>query len=130
MLTRCIVIAGLLAFSTPAHAQPITVVDGDTVQRGTEKWRIVGIDAPEIHGARCPAERQLGLVAAARLIALIEQRGARLVGDGRDKYGRRTGRLIIGWPTAGEEDWSSIALREGLVIAWNGQGRRPGWCGR
>lgn len=112
-----------------AVAQPIAVIDGDTVERGGERWRIAGLDAPEIHSARCPEERQRGILAAARLIALLDQRAGRLVDTGkRGKYGRRLGRLVIGWPSQGEEDWAAIAIREGLAVAWDGKGRRHDWC--
>lgn len=114
----------------PAVAGPITVIDGDTVERDGERWRLAGIDAPEIHRAHCPAERQLALKAAGRLIALLEARGGRIIDQGgkREKYGRRLGRLVIGWPTAGEEDWAEIAIREGLAVAWTGRGRPHDWC--
>ena len=34
------------------------VVDGDTIKLGERKVRIIGIDAPEVHGA-CPEETRL-----------------------------------------------------------------------
>lgn len=108
--------------------QLITVIDGDTVERDGQRWRISGIDAPEVHGARCPEERRRGIVAAARLIELLAAQGGRLIGTGREKYGRRLGRLMIGWPAAGEEDWAAIAVREGHAVAYDGKGRRPDWC--
>ncbi len=125
---RSAIVVLALAAAPSAWAGPITVVDGDTVERAGERWRVAGIDAPEIHGAKCPAERQRGIVTAARLVTLLEARGGRLIGEGREKYGRRLGRLIIGWPVAGEEDWSSIAIREGLAVAWDGKGKRHDWC--
>lgn len=108
--------------------QLITVIDADTVERAGERWRIDGIDAPEIHGARCPAERQLGIVAAARLVGLLRERGGRLIDTGREKYGRRRGRLMLGWPAAGEEDWAAMALREQLAVPYDGKGKRHDWC--
>lgn len=128
--------------SSPAHRRPapwpllaallvagIVVIDGDTVERDGVRWRIDGLDAPEIHGARCARERQLGIIAAARLIALLEARGGRLIETGRDKYGRRRGRLLLGWPSTGEDDWTALAIREGLGVAYDGRSPRPGWCG-
>lgn len=128
MNTAALVFAIALLAAPSAGAGPITVVDGDTVERDGERWRVAGIDAPEINGTKCPAERQRGIVTAARLVTLLEARGGRLIGDGREKYGRRLGRLVIGWPVAGEEDWSSIAIREGLAVAWDGKGKRHDWC--
>lgn len=122
---------GLMAGAPTAAAEtpsaPITVVEGDTVQQGEDRWRLVGLDAPEIHHARCPAEREAGVLAAARLVALIRAGGATLdpvAGKRkRDKYGRRLGRLMIGG-----EDWAAIAIREGHAVAWDGKGKRHDFC--
>lgn len=119
---------GVRVFPTLLALQLITVIDADTVERGGERWRIDGIDAPEVHGARCPAERELGIVAAARLVGLLRERGGRLIETGKEKYGRRRGRLIIGWPASGEEDWAALALREGLAVRYDGKGKRHDWC--
>ena len=110
-------------------AGPITVIDGDTVERDGQRWRLSDIDAPELHHARCAAERTLAIKSAARLVELLEASGGRVIDSGRrEKYGRHLGRLIIGWPTTGEETWSAIAIREGLAVAWNGRGRAHDWC--
>lgn len=116
-------------FAVALLLQLIVVIDGDTVERGGVRWRIAGIDAPEIHGARCAAERQAGIIAAARLIALLSERGGRLIETGREKYGRKLGQLIIGWPSTGEAAWADLAISEGHVVAWNGKGKRHDWCG-
>ena len=122
-------LAVLAALAGPAAAGPVNVIDGDTVERDGTVFRLAGIDAPEIHGARCAAERTRGLLTAARLIVLLKARGGRVVElVAREKYGRRLGRLIIGWPSAGEEPWADIAIREGLARPWDGRGKRPGWC--
>jgi endonuclease YncB( thermonuclease family) len=116
--------------ASSALAGPITVIDGDTVERDGERWRLYNIDAPELHHAHCAAERTLAIKSAARLVALLEARGGRVIDSGkREKYGRWLGRLIIGWPTAGEEPWADIAIREGLAVAWDGRGRAHDWCG-
>jgi hypothetical protein len=57
---------------------PITVVDGDTVDRGWQRHRLVGFDAPEIRRAACEAERQRGLHAKARLAELLRSAQRRL----------------------------------------------------
>ena len=53
-----------------AHA---CVIDGDTFKLGKRKVRIIGIDAPETHPARCPQEARLGEQATARLRELLNQ---------------------------------------------------------
>ena len=113
----------------PANVGGIVVIDGDTVERGGQRWRLMDLDTPEIHTSGCPGERELGRLAAARLIELLRQRGGRLVdAEKREKFGRKLGRLIIGWPVAGEEPWAAIAIREGLAVGWDGKGRRHDWC--
>lgn len=104
----------------------ILVIDADTVERDDVRWRLLGLDAPEIQTAKCPQERQRGIVAAARLIALIGERGGELVAQGtrrRDKWGRRLGRLMLGG-----EDWAAIAIREGHAHPWKEGGPRVDWC--
>ncbi|MDQ3078829.1 MAG: thermonuclease family protein [Pseudomonadota bacterium] len=67
------------------------VVDGDTFRLGQRRVRLVGIDAPELKGAKCAAERALGERAADRLLFLVNQGGFELVGHrfhDRDSHGR------------------------------------------
>ena len=67
------------------------VVDGDTIRLGQRRVRLIGIDAPEVVGAQCAAERALGERAADRLLALVNQSEFDLVGHrfhNRDSHGR------------------------------------------
>ena len=121
------------AASAGASGQAITVVYADTVEAGGQRWRLDGLDAPEIHTARCAVERERGIRAAARLLELIAQRGARIVPvmarSGRvasGGFGRRLGRLVF-------EDgstWADISIAEGHAVAWSYRinPRRPDWC--
>lgn len=66
------------------------VIDGDTFKLGKRKIRIVGIDAPEIHG-QCPAETVLAERATRKLQTLLNQGPFTMtgrVGDMQDRYGR------------------------------------------
>lgn len=80
------------------------VVDGDTIRLGRRRVRLIGVDAPEIAGAQCPAERALGERAADRLLVLVNQGSFDLVGHrfrNLDNYGRdlrvaRRGDLVFG----------------------------------
>lgn len=108
-------------------AGAILVIDGDTVMMDSERWRLTGLDAPEIHSAKCAQERQRGIVTAARLIGLLAERGGELIPETsrrRDKFGRRLGRLLVGG-----EEWSEIAIKEGLAVPYDGRGPRGDWCG-
>lgn len=67
------------------------VVDGDTFRIGKRRVRIIGIDAPETHPARCPEEARLGEQATTRLQELLNQGPFELVAPAygsHDKYGR------------------------------------------
>lgn len=117
----------LMPMPLPAPTR-IYVVDGDTVEVAGVRYRLVGIDAPEIFHVRCATERERGLRAAVRLIALLAERGGEVEDlEKREKWGRQLGRLWIG---RGErrEAWAEIAQREGLAAAWNGRGAKPQWC--
>ena len=41
----------------------LVITDGDTFERNEERIRVLGLDMPETHFARCDAEYRLGLVA-------------------------------------------------------------------
>lgn len=99
------------------------VVDGDTFWARGEKVRLSDINAPETHAAGCPAERELGLAATRRLIALLNAGPFTLVIEGRerDRYGRAL--------RVAKRDGRSIGqqlVREGLAEPWRGQ--RSDWC--
>jgi len=133
-------ICATLALPLPARADEppltgvITVIDGDTVELGGHRWRLDGIDAPEIHRAQCPRERERGIVGAARLIALLAERGPARIEPSRSRsgriqsggFGRRLGRLMLGDGTA----WADLAIREGHAVAWSYRHTpaRPDWC--
>jgi len=100
------------------------VVDGDTIRLGHRRVRIVGIDAPEVKGAKCVAERALGERAANRLLFLVNQGGFDLVGHrfhNRDSHGRdlriarRGGRSLGG-----------TLIEEGLARRY--LGAKLDWC--
>ncbi len=80
------------------------VVDGDTFRLGQRRVRLIGIDAPELDGAKCAAERALGERAADRLLSMVNQGEFDLVGHrfhNRDNHGRdlrlaRRGSISLG----------------------------------
>lgn len=137
---RVMVVSFCLALPiAPAGAQtgqqpapPITVIDGDTVEVDGIRWRIDGIDAPEIHRAMCSLERHRGIVGAARLIALVATHGGHIepsrTARGKVKsggFGRHLGRLVLGDGRA----WADIAIAEGHAVKWDyGHAPKPDWC--
>lgn len=100
------------------------VVDGDTIRLGQRRIRLIGIDAPELAGAQCAAERALGERAADRLLALVNQGEFDLVGHrfhDRDSHDRDL-RLA----RRGEVSFGRQLIDEGLARRYFGSKRR--WC--
>lgn len=99
------------------------VVDGDTIHYQGRRIRILDIDTPELHPARCAAEALLGEAAKQRLLVLVNQGDFALVRDGRDRdrYGRELRRLVRGSHNLGMQ-----LVAEGLARPYHG-GRRS-WC--
>lgn len=132
ILVLALVAGGARALLMPLPVDPaarIWIIDGDTVEVAGVRYRLVGLDAPEIFHSRCPAERERGLRAAVRLMALVEERGGEVEDGGRrERWGRRLGRLWLGRGEA-REDWAAVAERAGLAAPWSGRGPKPGWCG-
>jgi endonuclease YncB( thermonuclease family) len=61
---------------------PDCVVDGDSFFLAGQPIEIAAINAPEIRGAACPAERTRGIEAAVKLAELLNQGGVTVTGSG------------------------------------------------
>ncbi|MBB4005212.1 MAG: thermonuclease family protein [Aurantimonas endophytica] len=98
------------------------LVDGDTGWEKGEKWRIAGIDTPELSKPECAAERRAAVAARDRMQTLMGG-GYSLAGHGTDRYGRRlvTVRLSDG------RDAGEVLVAEGLSQRWPNRGNP--WCG-
>jgi endonuclease YncB( thermonuclease family) len=113
-----------IATTIAAVVATLAVIDGDTVHSDHERYRLLGIDAAEIHHAQCDAERRLGELTKHRLETLLESGSISFFPDPptqRDKYGRLLVRLIVNG-----EDAACILIREGYARPW--RGRREDWC--
>jgi len=107
---------------------PVRVIDGDTIDVGGERIRLLDIDTPELRG-RCDSETALARQAAARLTALIV--GTRWVIHRvarRDRYGRTLATLYTTAADGTPVSIGQILVAEGLAVKW--AGRRHDWCGR
>lgn len=99
------------------------VVDGDTFWLAGEKVRLADINAPETHGAECPAELAMGEAATRRLIALLNAGPFDLSAEGRERD--RYGRLLRVASRHGRSLGAQL-VAEGLAEPW--RGRRSHWC--
>ena len=106
-------------------AQPITVVDGETLREGKELIRIAGLDAPDIERAKCDTERELGRRAKARLEQLMAT-GPVVIErlPDKDAAGRTLARVLVAGRDAGQ-----ILIGEGLAAPWKGGPISLSWCG-
>lgn len=123
-MTRRALFLLLALLAAPAAAQQrAEAVDGDSIRAGGRIVRILGIDTPELHGARCPHERQ-----AAELARDFVQRH---IADGvyvitrraPDRYARPLARVYL----RDGRDLAQLLIREGHARRYTG-GRRQGWC--
>lgn len=106
------------------NGEAVTVVDGDTVDIGGERYRLQGYDTPEIYHAACGRERDLGLLAAARLVEMMQAGPVEVTrGEGREKWGRGLARISVNGRDVGE-----ALIGEGHARAYDGKSRRRGWC--
>jgi len=102
------------------------VIDGDTLEAGGVRYRVLDVDAPEIHGAKCVDERAAGL-AAKRAVERWVARAGSITAEGSrlDRYGRTLARVRIDGEDLGER-----LVREGLARRWKPPAPRPQWCAR
>ena len=113
--------------------QIVRVIDGDTVKLQLHSippvfsrisCRIFGIDAPELRRSKCCAERCLAELAR-DLVARLHPKGSpvELINPRQGKYFRILSNLSS---VAG--DTSTVLLRHGLAVPYDGTGTRFPWC--
>jgi micrococcal nuclease len=124
----------LWAFTGVSYAETFTsrgnayrVVDGDTVARGKQRMRILGIDAPELRGGTCPAvEHAKGRDAKqylANLLSSSDRVTVRRYKRQRDRYGRDVVQIWVnGRSVAGQ------MIKAGHAKVWSAAATRPNWC--
>ena len=100
------------------------VLDGDTLFIAGQRVDIAGIDAPEIHPARCREEARRGIQAAVRLHELVNRGAVTLVGAGSGDGG--PARPIVSKVEVDGLDVGSVLVGAGLARTDHGV---PGnWC--
>ena len=107
---------------TTVSGQRIYVIDGDTFDLNGTRIRVVGIDAPETHPARCPYEATLGAAATQKLAELLRGRPLWVSGLKTDRYGRAVAVVRVNG-----EDVADAMIGSGLARNYEGK-QRQGWC--
>lgn len=106
------------------------VPDGDTLVIGQRRIRIIGIDAPELHPARCEQEFRHGEAAAQALLALVNE-GPFVLADpdvpARDEYGRELKHLLRARPDGTVQSIADDLVAAGAVRPYL-RGARVSWC--
>ena len=113
----------------PGRAQGC-VIDGDTFKLGTRNVRIIGIDTPETHPARCAEEARLGEAATAMLQGLLNQGSFEMVAPiyrDHDRYGRDLRVIRRKRPDGSYQSIASEMRESGLAHRYLG-GFKTGWC--
>lgn len=98
----------------------IRAVDGDSLVRGEERLRLLGIDAPELEQiCRNPADNTTvacGRQAYAMLSSLLRYGGVGCTSHGTDRYGRTLARCLNGRP----EELNRAMVLSGWALAAEG----------
>jgi len=98
-------------------------IDGDTIDCGAVRVRLVNVDTPELAGA-CPAEIALAARARDFTAARLAAGPVEIKPDPkrpRDRYGRALALVIVEGRDIGED-----LIAAGMARRWDGR-RRP-WC--
>jgi endonuclease YncB( thermonuclease family) len=103
-------------------AGPNCVLDGDTIYAAGQRVEIAGLEAPQIQGAACAAERTRGVEAAVRLADLLNSDQVRVSRAFRDRSGREVRKVEVGGEDVGEAMIDAGAARE--------IGSDPDWCAK
>jgi endonuclease YncB( thermonuclease family) len=106
------------------------VIDGDTFKLGDRKIRIIGIDTPETHPARCAEEARLGELATVKLQQLLNERPFEMVGridDMQDRYGRDLRMIRRKLADGSYQNMADEMRASGLAHRYAG-GFKTGWC--
>lgn len=97
----------------PIDCPSAYVVDGDSLRCGAERLRLLGIDAPELHG--CPQWRTCvdgdGQAAKRSLIAAVRLGPVRYQTVTMDRFGRQ---VVVAW--AGGVNLSCWQLQHGQAV--------------
>lgn len=89
-------------------------VDGDTLASGDDRFRLIGIDAPELQQVceRSSADWACGRQAQILLAQMVHGRSVNCKGNSRDRYGRMLVHCKVG-----QQDLGAEMVRKGMAVA-------------
>lgn len=115
----------LLCFAGPTTAENVRIIDGDTFDFGEERYRLFGIDAPEV-GQRCLNQNgqpwDCGSAATKALIDLTHNRTLRCEAIEQDPYGRIVAKCFASGLDLGSEmvatgmAWAFVKYSDAYVV--------------
>ena len=103
------------------HAGAFRAADGDSLTLGTDRLRLEGIDAPELHQS-CERDGMTwacGRVAREALQGMVLASGTLCEGSQRDRYDR----LLVVCRSGTGEDINAAMVRRGMAISYGGYGK-------
>lgn len=106
-------------FAEREFAGTARIVDGDSLEIGTRRVRLFGIDAPELDQPCRDARDQdypCGEQARVALRRLIADRAVRCLREGRDRFGR----VLARCHGADGEELNTAMIRAGWALAYAG----------
>ncbi|CUX41514.1 MULTISPECIES: thermonuclease family protein [Agrobacterium] len=109
-----LIAAKLDQINSETHVGRFFVIDGDTLSKGDERFRLLGIDAPELAQTclRGGESWPCGVEARGALQRLVTARDFSCSGSSRDRYGRQ-----LVYCTADGKDVSSEMVSAGFAVA-------------
>lgn len=115
------IILGLLLLAGCRANEPYTAMDGDTIRHGSERIRLIGIDAAEMPSsprncARVHCPQGDPFAAKTALERLLAAGRVRCTDEARDRYGRRLAECFV------TMDGTEVSIN--AVLLWAGHVER------
>ena len=116
MLRLALILALLPTLVLADITGPARVIDGDTIEIGSERIRLHGIDAPESDQNCQDGDGKVyacGAVATKALAELVRDQPVTCKGNQRDRYGR-----LIAVCRVGQTNLNSYMVATGMALAY------------